>query len=199
MHILLSATSPRRTVSLSKIAARDLISQMFFQYPAERDFLVTSILKSLPLGDAPVIRSAEIHSDGIRITLVSSLMIRFVQLSGGLANLMVDQKMFHETSLDALEDREVQRSASVGDAAEAAAGDVLAKAMDTAASYALQIVRSVESRSSPIFVRTFCQDLLRVLCLPEWPAAELLLKALVVAMLNTAEDETASTSARKTA
>lgn len=75
---------------------------------------------------------------------------------------------------------------------------VMVKAIDTVVRYALQIVQSLK-QNSPFFVRTICRDLLTVLCLPKWPAAELLLRALLPAMLNVAEDKRASTLARKTA
>ncbi len=75
----------------------------------------------------------------------------------------------------------------------------MTKAIDTAVRYALQIVQNCLKQNSPFFVRTICRDLLTVLCLPKWSAAELLLRALLLAMLNVAEDKRVSTSARKTA
>jgi len=76
---------------------------------------------------------------------------------------------------------------------------VMVKAIDTAVRYALQIVQNCLKQNSPFFVRTICRDLLTVLCLPKWPAAELLLRDLLLAMLNVAKDKRASTSTRKTA
>lgn len=215
MHVILPDVCRKTTAKLSKVAATDLIFRIFFHYPEERDFLVTDVLNSVPSNDVAVDRSVDILLDGTRITPVSALLLRFVQLSASPTDQKSDHVTYYEPPLNgvaqslALIDAPV--NAPVEDVVEDAQEDAgeepvedpvthaMAKAMETAIRYAQQIVQNCQKQSSPFFVRTICQDLLTVLGLPKWPAAELLLRALLLAMLNAAEEESASTSVRKTA
>lgn len=200
--------------------AMDMITQIFTRYPEQRFSIFDQILTSLQ--KLPTTRQHARQyklSAGVSIQLVSALILRLVQTSAqgsrarndhDLGTLELDDKedrhdSDQNTSMDESDDepkstydKAVQQlsrmanslSNSARRSAQYVVGFFVARAMTTP-----------KTGDQPYrhLLDIFCEDLIAVLCLPEWPAAELLLRALLAHLVGIAENPKSNAPAKNMA
>ena len=154
---------------------------------------------------------------GVNVQLVSALIIRLVQTSAkkNLLGSPIQQSKMHATTNVANEHEDGQRD-GVGSAPDESSGDdsddspkgqfrktlhrlsrEVTPLSDSAGKSAQYVIRFFVSRAMMApktgdqphrhLLDIFCEDLIAVLGQPEWPAAELLLRAMLIHMVEIAE------------
>ena len=192
--------------------AMDMITEIFSQYPEQRTSIFDEILTSLQ--KLPTTRQHARQfklAAGISIQLVSALILRLVQTS---AQRTTSKGIKPQNSVSSTSDREGGSEAgdddgqssseetevgarSGNDTAVRQLSKIANSLSDSAGKSAQYVVRFFVSRAMTApksgdqphrhLLDIFCEDLIAVLGQPEWPAAELLLRALLVHMVEIAE------------
>lgn len=192
----------------------DMITVVFARYPEQRSSIFDEILTSLQ--KLPTTRQHARQfklAAGINIQLVSALILRLVQTSASRTILRGEPKpnVAHAVASGETDDEDGQISDDAEDSDEESddrprshsnnnlrrlsrEANVLS---DSAGKSAQYVIRFFVSRAMTApktgdqpyrhLLDIFSEDLIAVLGQPEWPAAELLLRALLVHMLEIAE------------
>lgn len=159
---------------------------MFASYPDQRSFILDEVLSSL--AKLPANRQQARHFkllDGKSIQLVSALMMRLVQACGACFNVRsIDSNMDHRNDdPDAELAQQTKRINAFADEwanASKAAHQSATYIVNYLTSRALQTNKTAPSDSPfKALLDIFTEDFLTVLTVPEWPAAELLLRSLI--------------------
>ncbi|KAL2015428.1 hypothetical protein VTK56DRAFT_5506 [Thermocarpiscus australiensis] len=204
-----------------RLVAMDMLSQIFLSNPSQRQGIFDEILTSLeklPLG-----RRARTFKlvDGSSIQPVSALIMRLVQTSAGKVD---DRKrktrQFSEDGQEANGERQQTRleSFTIQDEDYGAfqhstaiqeLSAVATPLLDTAkanASYVVKFIvnralKSTKSGDTPYrnLLDLFVEDFTTCLDNPDWPAAELLLRLLMVMMVNLVENDKSAITAKNMA
>ncbi|KAL2159890.1 hypothetical protein VTH06DRAFT_2023 [Thermothelomyces fergusii] len=206
-----------------RLVAMDMLSQIFLLNPSQRQGIFDEILTSLeklPLG-----RRARTFKlvDGNSIQPVSALIMRLVQTSAGKADEGKNGRRRGVAAEDGQETNgdhhpAAQETFAVRDEDQAAIQhstaiqelDSLATSlMDTAkanASYVIKFIvnralKSTKSGDTPYrnLLDLFVEDFTTCLDNPDWPAAELLLRLLMVMMVNLVESDKSGVPAKNMA
>jgi len=200
--------------------AMDVLAQIFQRYPDQRTSIIDEILVSLE--KLPVTRQSARQfklPDGKPIQLVSALLMRLVQAS---VSMSLDSKSQRredhlgdddDTDISDAEAPNPQRRTSTVSADEDEHSDEsnqnlrklrerVTPLYDSAsknASYMVQFLvqralKSTKTGDTPYrnLLDIFTEDFLNVLGMPEWPAAEMLLRALLSKMISITNDEKSS-------
>ena len=199
-----------------RLVAMDMLSQIFLLNPAQRQGIFDEILTSLeklPLGKRA--RTFKLV-DGSSIQPVSALIMRLVQTSAG----KVDERKRKAGSEAALSEGGDDGSVSftIQDEDHGAARHstaiqeltaVATPLLDTAranASYVVKFIvnralKSTKSGDTPYrnLLDLFVEDFTTCLDNPDWPAAELLLRLLMVMMVNLVESDKSGITAKNMA
>ncbi|KAK2070283.1 hypothetical protein P8C59_004791 [Phyllachora maydis] len=211
-------------------AAMDMLSQIFLLNPAQRHYIIGSVLTSLeklPLGKQ---RARQFKTvGGPSIQPVSALLMRLVQASAGKYD--DSKEVTRARTLQSLETAE-SIEGSTGEAARATAGllytvkdeeqaaarhsDAVAELKDTeerltkeARTNAHHVSKFLVQRAQQAtktgdtpyrnLLDLFVEDFTSCLDNPDWPAAELLIRHLMILMNITLEDTKASAPAKNMA
>jgi len=207
--------------------AMDVLAQIFQRYPDQRTSIIDEILVSLE--KLPVTRQSARQfklPDGKPIQLVSALLMRLVQAS---ASMSLDSKSrCNEDQLEGDDDADIsdaeashprRRMSTVSTEDDEQADESNQKVgklrervtplYDNAsknASYMVQFLvqralKSTKSGDTPYrnLLDIFTEDFLNVLGMPEWPAAEMLLRALLSKMVSITNDEKTSVPSKNVA
>ena len=183
--------------------AMDMITEIFSRYPEQRASIFDEILTSLQ--KLPTTRQHARQfklSAGINLQLVSALILRLVQTSASRATSKNGKSQDHAlTTPDGETDgrgsdahSSSEESETGGRSSKDRAIQQLSKTVnslsDQAGKSAQYVVRFFVSRAMTApktgdqphrhLLDMFCEDLIAVLGQPEWPAAELLLRALLI-------------------
>jgi cohesin loading factor subunit SCC2 len=200
-----------------RVVAMDTLAQIFFSRPSQRNGIFNEILTSLE--KLPVAKQSARQFklvDGGSIQLVSALIMRLIQTSAnkteGIANQAggnLEINGSHQT-LDAnpgmsSSDTE-RRAAQQPSAAIHELHEVVQPLLDTARTNASYVVNFIVQRAmgstktgdAPYrnLLDLFVQDFVTCLSLPDWPAAELLLRILVSKMVYLAENDKTAAPAK---
>ena len=196
--------------------AMDMISGIFSRYPEQRASIFDEILTSLQ--KLPTTRQHARQfklTAGVNIQLVSALIMRLVQTSAKkiVSESLVPRDRVHATSgasndighSDDNTDAEESSDQHSDDGPKAQCDKMLRKLSreasslsDSASKSAQYVIRFFVSRAMTApksgdqphrhLLDIFSEDLIAVLGQPEWPAAELLLRALLVNVIEVAEN-----------
>lgn len=196
----------------------DMIAEIFSRYPDQRTFLIDEILTSLqklPV-NRPHARQYKL-AEGKSVQLVSALMMRLIQTSanavaakrmgkkGDVSNASdsSEEDCAHHGTIDSYSESSDETSEEISSTRYSEAMRRLAKdanrLSDNAAKNAQYVIRFYVQRAITApktgdqphrhLMDMFAEDLIVVLGLPEWPAAELLLRALLIRMIDIAENK----------
>ncbi|KAL8951703.1 MAG: hypothetical protein Q9222_002351 [Ikaeria aurantiellina] len=198
--------------------AMDIITGIFTKYPEQRSFLFDEILASLQKlpTKGPNARQYKL-SDGTTIQLVSALIMQLIQTSAstatevsGGASLQLPRPRKARRSRATSSDTDDDTAAAPDDDPDEAedmtddgARRRLAKEAnslnDNAAKDAQYVVRYLVKRAMTAsksgdqphrhLLDMFVEDMITMLDNPEWPAAELLLRALLLSMVSITENK----------
>lgn len=192
--------------------AMDIITEIFSRYPAQRTSVFNEILTSLQRLPTSRQQARQFKlAAGINIQLVSALIMRLVQTSA--QQVMPKDRKRHNQDLltsdpevdsDHPDEEEQSSSTDTGTAAKSQDSTAIRQLSkvanplsDSAGKNAQYVVRFFVSRAITApksgdqphrhLLDIFCEDLIAVLGQPEWPGAEILLRALLVNMVDIAE------------
>jgi cohesin loading factor subunit SCC2 len=207
--------------------AMDVLAQIFQRYPDQRTSIIDEILVSLE--KLPVTRQSARQfklPDGKPIQLVSALLMRLVQASAIMSLDSKSQRREDQLGDDDdadMSDEEAphpQRRMSTVSAEDGEQSDEsnqnirklrerVTPLYDSAsknASYMIQFLvqralKSTKTGDTPYrnLLDIFTEDFLNVLGMPEWPAAEMLLRALLSKMISITNDEKSSVPSKNVA
>ena len=192
--------------------AMDIITEIFSRYPEQRASIFDEILTSLQ--KLPTMRQQARQYKlpvGINIQLVSALILRLVQISARRISQSPPKDPRSNSPLSDGGSRSEPGRDSRQSSEESETGTksinskVLQKLLkltnslsDAASKSAQYVVRFFVSRAMNApktgdqphrhLLDMFCEDMIAVLGLPEWPAAELLLRALLIHMVEIVEN-----------
>ncbi|KAK7208601.1 sister chromatid cohesion C-terminus-domain-containing protein [Myxozyma melibiosi] len=177
-----------------RVAAMDVLAQIFACQPEQRTFLLNEILTSLE--KLPVSRQTARQYKlvgGGHIQLVTALILRLVQTAG---SLHLNQKFASVSSVpqgDGAEDNDQQSDERAQFIQECARCNSEAlKSSNDVISFLIERVLKSKSRDDQPYrglLDLFTEDFLVVLESPEWPGAEVLLRSLAMRMISFANNE----------
>ena len=193
--------------------AMDMITAIFTRYPDQRSSIFDEILTSLQ--KLPTTRQQARQyklAAGISIQLVSALILRLVQTSAlaSPTKRTKEARSFPLSDMDSEQEADDNRQDSSVDGSEpenspqSSYSNALRRLSrsanslsDSAGKSAQYVVRFFVSRAMTApksgdqphrhLLDIFCEDMIAILGQPEWPAAELLLRALLVHLVEIAE------------
>lgn len=207
-----------------RLVAMDMLSQIFLLNPSQRQGIFDEILTSLeklPLG-----RRARTFKlvDGSSIQPVSALIMRLVQTSAGkvddgkgksqMSGLLAEEGQeangdHPRTVLDSFTIQDEDHATSQHSTAIQELDGIAAPLLETAkanASYVIKFIvnralKSTKSGDTPYrnLLDLFVEDFTTCLDNPDWPAAELLLRLLMVMMVNLVENDKSGVPAKNMA
>ncbi|KAL2153159.1 hypothetical protein VTH82DRAFT_4314 [Thermothelomyces myriococcoides] len=206
-----------------RLVAMDMLSQIFLLNPSQRQGIFDEILTSLeklPLG-----RRARTFKlvDGNNIQPVSALIMRLVQTSAGKVDERTSRKRkavaaedgqetngdHHSTTQETFAIRDEDHAAIQYSTAIQELSSLATSLMDTAkanASYVIKFIanralKSTKSGDTPYrnLLDLFVEDFTTCLDNPDWPAAELLLRLLMVMMISLVENDKSGVPAKNMA
>lgn len=207
--------------------AMDVLAQIFQRYPDQRTSIIDEILVSLE--KLPVTRQSARQfklPDGKPIQLVSALLMRLVQASSSMSldskserrqDQLEDDDDADMSDAEAPHPRRRMSTVSAEDGEHSDESNQNVRKLrervtplyDSAsknASYMVQFLvqralKSTKSGDTPYrnLLDIFTEDFLNVLGMPEWPAAEMLLRALLSKMIFITNDEKSSVPSKNVA
>ena len=196
--------------------AMDIITIIFSRYWEQRSSIFDEILTSLQKLPTTRQHARQFKlTAGVNIQLVSALIIRLVQTSAK-KNILGSPIQRSKMHTDVANEHEDSQSDGVGSAPAQSSGEdsddspkgqfrktlcrlsrEVTPLSDSAGKSAQYVVRFFVSRAMAApktgdqphrhLLDIFCEDLIAVLGQPEWPAAELLLRAMLIHMVEIAE------------
>ncbi|KAK9480700.1 sister chromatid cohesion C-terminus-domain-containing protein [Lipomyces japonicus] len=179
-----------------RVAAMDVIAQIFASYTDQRTFVLSEILASLE--KLPVSRlSARQYRlvTGGNIQLVTALIVRLVQMAGSIdtSRISFNQSInmtITDMTPDEIEIESRDRTEFV-ELCQKANNEATKSATDVVNFLVERAMKSTKSGDAPyrVLLDLFTEDFICVLDLPEWPGTEVLLRCLAMRMISSADPE----------
>jgi cohesin loading factor subunit SCC2 len=206
---------------LTRKYAMDVLGRVFTRYPGQRRYVIDEVLLSLEKLPATKQSARQYRlQEGKSIQLVSALLMRFVQTSA----MQDSSALLLQSKAEAGDDEDADGSdVDMSDADSDAEGNqlfaasnnrgtskdlaaVISPLRDAALDNARYIVNVLLARASKTaknsdepyrkLMDIFTEDFLTVLGTSDWPAAELLLRSMLIRIITLAEDPKQSVPAR---
>lgn len=180
-----------------KVSTMMLISTLFGQFPDQRSFLLDEILNNFTNLTGGKSSRVFRTSNGISIQLVTALIIRLIQTTGS-----TNDSLFCMTDLDELdEETKNEKRKSLLELCTKRYSSAASNAKEILSYLITRAMKTTKSGNLPFrsLIETFTEDFGKLLKSPEWPAAELFLTTLSMALITILEGDkdgvTASTMA----